>query len=514
MLAYNPQFVLFIAILFNVLTVMVITGLLEYKGKVKKALGVAFVDTGCTIDYFPQYFSSKAIACYVVMMIVISAIFMERALPWQFAAFGFVSVFVFFNYSNKLTSRWRRYSHQEFTMKVFNTALVIRLVYVVFVYFFYIEMTGNPHAFHANDEWLYQDMAVVWKKYGMEEFINQMHDYIELSDAGYCWWLAIEYKILGVYVLPARLLKCLIDSCTCILLYNLAVRNFGEAVGKIAAVFYMLLPNAWYYCGITLKETEMVFLFVLFLERSDLVFHFPRVKFKDLLLPLLVVIIMFTFRTALAAVMFAALAAAIMFSPGKQLVWWKKILYGGIFGAWILFAVGAEFVEETQQLWEGRMNSAEVGYQWRAEIENGNSFATYASASVFAPLIFTIPFATTVNVLDQENQMMMNGANFIKNIMSGFVIFTMLVFLFRGDWRRYVLPIAAMLGYLVVLVFSNFAHSERFHFPAMPLEMMFAAYGVTRMTNRHKHWFMVWIVGVAIMNVLWALIKLRGRGLA
>lgn len=514
MLAYNPQFVLFIAILFNVLTVMVITGLLEYKGQVKKALGASFVDTGCTIDYFPRYFSSKAITCYVVMMIVISAIFLERSLPFQFMVFGFGFVFVFFNYSNKLTSQWRRYSHQEFTRKLFNTALAIRVAYVIFIYFYYIEMTGSPHAYYAGDEWLYHGMGAVWTKYGMEEFIKQMNDYVMLSDAGYCWWVAIEYRIFGVYVLPTRIIKCLLDSCTCILLYNLAERNFGEAVGRIAAVFYMLLPNAWYYCGVTLKETEMVFLFMLFLERSDLVFHYPRVKLKDLLLPLLVVVIMFTFRTALASIMFASLGAAIIFSTGKQLVWWKKVLYSGAFGIWILIAVGAELAEEAQQLWAGRTDSMEVGYQWRAEIDNGNSFAKYATASVFAPLIFTIPFATTVNVPGQENQMMLNGANFSKNIMSGFVIFAMLLLLFRGDWRRYVLPVAALCGYLVVLVFSNFAHSERFHFPALPLEMMFAAYGVSRMTNRHKHWFMVWIVIVAIMNVAWALIKLRGRGLA
>ena len=514
MLAYNAQFVLFIAILFNVLTVMVITGLLEYKGQVKKALGASFVDKGCTIDYFPYYFSSRAITCYVVTMIVVSAIFLERALPLQFVAFGFVAVFVFFKYSNKLTSQWRKYSHQEFTRKVFNTALVIRVVYVIFIYFYFIEMTGDPHAYYAGDEWLYQGMGVLWKKRGMEEFLSQMKDYVGLSDSGYCWWLAIEYRILGPYVLSARMVKCLLDSCTCILLYNLAERNFGEAVGRIAAVFYMLLPNAWYYCGVTLKETEMVFLFILFLERSDLVFHFPRVKIKDLLLPLLIVVIMFTFRTALAAVMLASLVAAVVFSSGKQMVWWKKVLFSIAFGFVMLFAVGSELVEETRQLWEGRMDSSEVGYQWRAEIENGNSFATYATASVFAPLIFTIPFATTVNVSGQENQMMMNGANFTKNIMSGFVIFAMLLVLFRGDWRRYVLPIAAMMGYLVVLVFSNFAHSERFHFPAMPLEMMFAAYGVSRMTNRHKHWFMVWIVVVAIANVAWALIKLRGRGMA
>ena len=171
-------------------------------------------------------------------------------------------------------------------------------------------------------------------------------------------------------------------------------------------------------------------------------------------------------------------------------------------------------VQETEQLWEGRTENQESGYQWRAEAEGGNTFAKYASASIFAPLIFTIPFSSMVYVEGQENQMMLNGANFIKNILSGFTIFTVFLLLFRGDWRKHVLPLAVLGGYLLVLVFSNFAHSERFHFPILGLELMFAAYGVTQMTNRHKRWYTIWIVGICIANVLWALIKLRGRGLA
>ena len=110
--------------------------------------------------------------------------------------------------------------------------------------------------------------------------------------------------------------------------------------------------------------------------------------------------------------------------------------------------------------------------------------------------------------------MMMNGANFIKNIMSGFTIFALILLLIRGDWRKHVLPLATMCGYLVVLAFSNFAHAERFHFPVIGLEMMFAAFGVTQMANKHKRWFNIWTIGICVANVLWALIKLRGRGLA
>jgi lipopolysaccharide export LptBFGC system permease protein LptF len=68
-------------------------------------------------------------------------------------------------------------------------------------------------------------------------------------------------------------------------------------------------------------------------------------------------------------------------------------------------------------------------------------------------------------------------------------------------------------GYLVVLVFSNFAHSERFHFPILAFELMFAAYGVSMLKNKHKRWYVIWLVFVCVANIAWAWIKLAGRGM-
>ena len=110
--------------------------------------------------------------------------------------------------------------------------------------------------------------------------------------------------------------------------------------------------------------------------------------------------------------------------------------------------------------------------------------------------------------------MMMNGANFIKNILSGLAIFALFMLLKRREWRNHVLPLALMGGYLVVLVFSNFAHSERFHFPVLALELMFAAYGVSQVQNKHKRIYMLWMVMIGVANILWAWIKLAGRGMA
>ena len=464
------------------------------------------------LTYFPKYFSSRAITCYVVTLAAISLVFWSYAMPFQFMLFGFVSLTVFFVYSSQLTEKWQRFSSKTFVRKLFTTALVIRIIYVVFIYFYYIEMTGQPYAYHTGDELYYQGSAQLWRNDGFGMFYEDINRDVAFSDSGYIWWLGFVYYVLGTHVLPARLVKCVIDAFSCVLIYNLAKRNFGEYVGRIAAVFCMLMPNMWYYCGVTLKETEMAFLTILFVERADLALRSKKITVKNLLLPGVIMLAMFTFRTALGAVLVAALVAAIIMSSSRQLQTWQKVLYSIVFGIWMLLTVGSEIVEETQQLWEGRSTNQEEGYAWRAERTGGNTFAKYASASVFAPFIFTIPFSTMVAIPGQEPQMMLNGGNFIKNIMSGLTIFALFTLLIRGDWRKHVLPMAVTAGYLVVLVFSNFAHSERFHFPVLALELMFAAYGISLLSNKHKRWYVLWLVGIFFANFAWAWVKLAGRG--
>lgn len=467
------------------------------------------------LTYFPRYFSTRAIICYFVTLFLVSMVFIKYVMPFQFMLFGIVPICVFFLYSNRLTMVWQRFSPKAFVKKIFVTALVIRIVYVIFIYFYYIEMTGLPHAYHVGDEGLYAAMGEVWLKDGLDAMRGQVREYIDFSDSGYCWWIAFENLVLrSSHVLPARIVKCFIDAFSCVLMYNLAKRNFGESVGRMVAVFYLLMPNTWYYCGVTLKETEMAFLTILFAERADLVLHSSKIKMTGMIIPSLCILVMFTFRTALAAVMFAALAGALVFSSSKQLVAWKKVLYSAVFAIWMLATVGVEIVQETQELWAGRTTNQETGYEWRANRANGNEFAKYASAAVFAPAIFTIPFSSMVAVNNQENQMMMNGANFIKNIMSGLTIFALFSLLLSGNWRKHVLPIALTCGYLVVLVFSNFAHSERFHFPILAFELMFAAYGLTQIKNKHKRWFVMWLVAMCVANIAWAWVKLAGRGMA
>lgn len=437
-------------------------------------------------------------------------------MKWYWWLFGLVEVIGFFYFSNRLSLEWERYSDRTFEKKLFSNSLIIRLAYVIFSYFFYREMTGQPFEFHVADSNWYHDMANLGASiiYGADIKWSVFTQGADLSDLGYPTYLTVIYALTGKSVLLARCVKALISAFTVVLVYRIAERNFGREVGRIAGVFCMLVPNLIYYCGIHLKETEMLFLTVWFIERADVLLRSKSVSFKSIIPVLLIGAATYFFRDVLCYVLFLALSTALLFSSKRMVRWGRNISFGLIAITVVGVAVYNQFREQNEVETIGDVSEQQQGnMEWRSEREGGNQFAKYASSAVFAPLIFTIPFPTMVDIPDQENQQMIHGGNYVKNITSFFTIVALVSLLLSRKWKEHVLPIAFFLGYLVVLVFSNYAQSERFHIPILPFSLMFAAYGVTLMTNKHKLWFQYWLLFIFVANVGWAWFKLRGRGM-
>lgn len=265
----------------------------------------------------------------------------------------------------------------------------------------------------------------------------------------------------------------------------------------------------------------MVFLAVLFVEQADQMLRSRQFTAWKVIPVLLIAAAIFTVRTPLGLVAILALIFSIVMSSTRVVSWGKRIVVGGL----TIILLGVGFGNQIQEQSQGLLEQAQSDQQksnmeWRARRDNGNAFAKYAGKSVFAPLIFTIPFPTMVEPFqgsDAQNvQELLNGANFIKNIISGFTILAMAMLLVSGKWREYLLPLSFLLGYLVVLTMSTFAQSERFHQPAMPFEFMFAAYGLSIAVTqkKYKRWFTYWCALMFVAVIAWNWFKLAGRGLS
>jgi hypothetical protein len=377
-------------------------------------------------------------------------------------------------------------------------------------------MTGKPFEFDAADAAGYHNEALrlvdMIESGNLQPYLKSMKG--NFSDMGYAFYLGLQYCITGGSIIIARIIKALLSAYTCVLIYKLAKRNFGEGVGRMSAIFCMLMPNLILYTGLHLKETEMLFLTVAFMERADAMFRNKKFNFIEIAPPVLLAGSLFFFRTVLGATAFLAMFTTLLFTSTKVLGMGKRTMLIIWIFVFIGYFIGGSISTEVESVWAMRSTNQETSMKMRATEMNGNKFAKYAKGAVFAPLIFVIPFPTIIETPGQENQKIINGGNFIKNIMAFFTLFALLWIVRNKKWRDYLLIGSFTLGYLFIIAMSAFAQSERFHLPIVPFELIFVAFGISLMTNKDKKYFRLWMILIFVAIVIWSWFKLAGRGMA
>lgn len=490
-------------------------------------------------NIFPKWLSQYGLVVYITVLAIVSMMYSSYSLPWYYMLSGIVAVTVFFLYGSTLSQQTnviKLHRVQNFEKRFFIIALVPRLIWMLLIYSVFMQNYGDSFGFENGDATFYntfgQDFVFSFRNGTFVELFRKTNETIDLSDMGYAIYVGFIYWLTGSEgiesnfgiggdegsIIVLRMLKCVLSSFTVLLIYRLAKRNFGEQTGRIAAIFCALWPNFWYYCGTHLKESEMVFLSVLFVEQADQMLRSRQFTAWKVIPVLLIGSVLFTFRTPLALVAFLSLVFSVVMSSSRVVNWGKRIIVGVLALLLIGVTLGNRIQEQARDLLETvQSNQQRDNMEWRAKRSDGNAFAKYAGKSVFAPLIFTIPFPSMVRPFDgQDGMQLLNGGNFVKNIISFFTIFAMVMLLISGKWRDHLLPLSYMLGYLVVLTMSNFAQSERFHQPAMPFELMFAAYGLSIAVTKkkYKRWFTYWCALMFIACIAWNWFKLAGRGLS
>lgn len=255
----------------------------------------------------------------------------------------------------------------------------------------------------------------------------------------------------------------------------------------------------------------MLFIIVAFLERADYVLRASKVKFWNLVLPLVLAGSLFLFRTVLGAVAFFSFITAILFSPTRVVKRGRKMVV--VF--WVVLAVivlaGGVIMNEVESLWNERYTNQES--KRTEQTMRGNLWAKYASGTVMAPMVFVLPFSTMVDT-DQQNQALIHGGNYIRNFMGVFAIIALVDALFvKKNWRELSLIGSFAIAYLGIVSMSGFANSERFLLPGLPCLIVIWAYGISVLNARNYKLVRVWYVIVPVMEIAWAYFKIGSRGL-
>lgn len=475
--------------------------------------------------HIPQWLTNKAMVFFFIAIIAC----------W--GAFGFVpefdlwivsalSVVLFFYGSSAISKEWARKSDKSFVRNLFIAGFIIRLIWALYGYFvFNPNHFGNTYGSGADVDWYIpfaKDIAE-WmagdSKYSLTQIMDRQA--AGMDDTGYSFWLGIVYFIFGLEneIFIPFLLKCLMGAYCAICIYHIALRHYGRGVARMAAIFICVNPNMIYWSGAMMKETEMVFLSCLAIDNFDRVLSSgQRYTFKNLLPGILAGLALMFFRAPLAILIFLSVFAHIVMVSGRVMSMGKKIIAGALVASVLAVSVGDRIQQESRQLLDSARSKEkhEENLEFRAKRQGGNSFAKYAGTAVFAPLIFTIPFPT-FNAAEESQlvQIQLSGGNYIKNVLSFFVILVMFMMLISGEWRRHVFILAYTVGYHIILVFSSYAQSGRFHMPVWPMILLFAAYGiqVAKSNAKLKKWFPIALVVEVAICLFWNWYKLKGRGM-
>ena len=483
------------------------------------------------VTFVPKHITNNAILVYLIALMVVSGLFHSYILDWKWMLMGIGEVTICFMGLNTLTRDWRRYTPKYFGQRLFGVAFAVRLLWVVVTWWLYMSQCGNAFGYENADATFYHEMGMggaQWMRDGhwnLFDYLRQAAGYgsgvkhaIAFSDTGFPIYMAYVYLLTNNSIFIARVLNCVWGAWTAVMIYKIGQRHFGESPARIAGLMTALLPTLWYYCGTQLKEVWMVFLCVAFVEESDKLLLDRKAR----VLPIAVVagigMYMFMIRTALAGVLIIAMLCALVLTSNKMLKWGRRSVYGILAALFVVLVLlsNSSIRNDFFGMVETGSSEQRGNMEWRSRRDNGNVLARHAGSAVFAPMIFTLPFPTFVEIQGQEPQKMNCGSNFCKNILSFFTLLSMFMLLLSGDWRNHVLPLFVMLGYLVILVFSNFAQSGRFHQPAMPFEMLFAAYALWKFKEKryYKNIYTFWLVLMFVADIAWSWFKLRGRGLA
>lgn len=451
---------------------------------------------------------------YLLALVVVSVAFKDFALQAKWVVWGLGEVLFFFVLTTVFYPRWKVEELKLFRRKAFFTALAIRMLYAYLICYYYYYQTGVAFEYGAADSIGYHKTAVELSHNVRDGYIN-VFQYLNantmgFSDQGYTLWLTLVYTIFGPSLLTPRLFKALMSAYLCLVVYRLGSRTLGERTGRLASVMCVFMPILIQICGMHTKEMEMIFLSILALERMDYLIRSRKYTFWNILCPILLTGLTFGFRTIIGMCLIFAFLVFIVLSPnnlvnkkGKTITLVATVV---LFFVFLFSPIGREM----KIIY--KLKFTDLNYQSEKYEANDLKYSQLAKSWFLAPGAFVLPLAPMVEPSPDHNKMI-HGSTYVKNFLAFFAMLALVVVFRQRKWRDFSLIGTFELSYLVLIMFSFAANSERFHEPAIPIILIMSAYAMTHLRHKELRLFYVYCGLLFVALLAWNWLKLSARGM-
>lgn len=461
-----------------------------------------------------RHISLIGIGLYLLALIVISVAFREHALQLKWMLWGIGEVLFFFVLTTVFYPRWKNDKPKVFCHKVFWIALAIRLLYVVFSYYYFYNHAGGPFE-GSGDEVGYYTRSALLSKYIRKGDFGFVFDFLKgyslgFSDHGYLIWLTFIHTIFGRKVWVARIFKALMSAYLCIVVHRLSSRTFGERTGRLAAVMCVFMPLFIQLTGSHIKEMEMIFLSILALERMDYLIRSKKYTLWNILFPILLIGMSFGFRTVIGMCLIFAFLVFVILSPNHLVNRKGKIV--ALSTTLVVFLVFLFTVIGSEMKIVYMLNFSGTDYLARKYESLGLKYSELSKSKYLFPGAFVLPLSPMVDVAPDHNKMF-HGTIFIKNFLAFFAMLSIVIAIRQKKCRDFSLIGAYELSYLAIVMFTFTSNSERYHQPAVPLILVMAAYAMTHLRRKDLTLFYIYCGLLFVALFAWNWIKLAARGM-
>ena len=461
-----------------------------------------------------RYISIYGIGVYLLALLVISVVFRDHAMELEWMLWGIGEVLFFFVLTTVFYPRWKNDKPKVFCHKVFWIALAIRLLYVVFSYYYFYNHAGGPFE-GPGDEIGYYTRSALLSKYIRKGDFGFVIDFLKgyslgFSDHGYLIWLTFIHTIFGRKVWVARIFKALMSAYLCIVVHKLSSRTFGERTGRLAAVMCVFMPLFIQLTGSHIKEMEMIFLSILALERMDYLIRSKKYTLWNILFPILLIGMSFGFRTVIGMCLIFAFLVFVILSPNHLVNRKGKIV--ALSTTLVVFLVFLFTVIGSEMKIVYMLNFSGTDYLARKYESLGLKYSELSKSKYLFPGAFVLPLSPMVDVAPDHNKMF-HGTIFIKNFLAFFAMLSIVIAIRQKKCRDFSLIGAYELSYLAIVVFTFTSNSERYHQPAVPLILVMAAYAMTHLRRKDLTLFYIYCGLLFVALFAWNWIKLAARGM-
>lgn len=461
-----------------------------------------------------RYISIYGVGVYLLALLVISVVFRDHAMELEWVLWGIGEVLFFFVFTTIFYPRWKNDKPKVFCHKVFWIALAIRLLYVVFSYYYFYNHAGGPFE-GPGDEIGYYTRSALLSKYIRKGDFGFVFDFLKgyslgFSDHGYLIWLTFIHTIFGRKVWVARIFKALMSAYLCIVVHRLSSRTFGERTGRLAAVMCVFMPLFIQLTGSHIKEMEMIFLSILALERMDYLIRSKKYTLWNILFPILLIGMSFGFRTVIGMCLIFAFLVFVILSPNHLVNRKGKIV--ALSTTLVVFLVFLFTVIGSEMKIVYMLNFSGTDYLARKYESLGLKYSELSKSKYLFPGAFVLPLSPMVDVAPDHNKMF-HGTIFIKNFLAFFAMLSIVIAIRQKKCRDFSLIGAYELSYLAIVVFTFTSNSERYHQPAVPLILVMAAYAMTHLRRKDLALFYIYCGLLFVALFAWNWIKLAARGM-